>query len=684
MKKFWLLILICLLASPFSLTLAEDQINISASIAPKPTDLELSYSVSPPENSLYYQANEEIIITISYRSLIEGSQPLNLSLNYPLGRINDSPTNLINALGYVSLSSTTSPEGAVPIIDLINRSISWQINSIIGSPTNSEVSLKLKVLENLSNEQIYNDLILSAVFGSITLPDQEQTLELFSPLIIPTPTPTALPTPTSTPKPTSAEKTTTTTPTPTLTPTATPTSQLLINQIFFKEITNNTATIVAQTNVPSQYTLYYGQQSNNLNEREVYNQGHVQQHQIFLKNLQPQQQYFFRFLLIGENNTSVWSDLYTFTTAKQQKQFLVVKKDLSIVWQQIPLAQSSQQAVIINTQSANTINIKAQKPKLIKKIILKYVNKQVLGIFSAKPQIAEKQVEMLEILPGTYSATLQTPSNPGEYQLTLEITDIYNGFYIQVLENQIYVAKPFLVYDALNQQPIEKARVKIYRYSKSNQLFSLFDHAYLNDLYTNNKGELNINLPVGRYRFEISAAGYLPKTDFVYRLDKSTKAYPQIKLTKSNNLFDRLSYYQDTLIDLGNYGWEVNQNLANSSRALNTFLKMTQILTLILGLGLLSHRAGFNPFTKLFHYKIKSSKAAKKITIWQFSEELLIQLISDLFIFLNFAITLILVLNQGWLTNLGYVITSVLLLIFWFVYNYQEHVSRYKTSSPKL
>ncbi|OGK64670.1 hypothetical protein A2209_01245 [Candidatus Roizmanbacteria bacterium RIFOXYA1_FULL_41_12] len=173
----------------------------TTTLTPTPTtvlsNLELSFVVNPPLNGSYYVADEIITITIIYRSLTPISQPLTLSLNYPLGRINDSPLDLIEALSYISGSASTSPQGATPSINLNSHLITWNIASLASASSPSQVSLKLRVLENTAiTDPVLNDLILSSVFGTTKLPDQKTTLNLYGSFVAQvSPTPAIPPTP---------------------------------------------------------------------------------------------------------------------------------------------------------------------------------------------------------------------------------------------------------------------------------------------------------------------------------------------------------------------------------------------------------------------------------------------------------------------------------------------------------
>ena len=584
-KVILLLVFFLVVVFPFSffiiryslspLALADDVVNITASIKPKPTDIELSITTSSPANGTNFIEEEEVTVTVTYRSLIPEAQSLLLEANWPQGRINNSPTNLTDALEYVAGSATTSEGGTVPVIDLQNNTVTWDINSVVGTANSKSVSFKLVVDADLNtNDRIYNDLVLAGTFGGVILSDQTTTITIQGEVAGPTSTPGPGPSATTTPA----------TPTPLLAITP-----LTLQNVSLVQVTNNSVILEFNTTPATTYTLSYGKTVNKLTQK-IKGLTATTLHQVTISPLENNTQYYFQIRLQDNKSRSLVSDLYTFTTASEAKHFVVSEKQSSVMWQQLILATGKVQNVILPKEILTTINVNVQNPGTIEKVVAKFESSKVLGIFFPKERGPTKETTLTQILPGIFYGVLFSPEELGEYQITLQISDIYGGYYSQALPYSIYVSKPLYVYNEHNQQPVEKAKIKIFKYDAHTKLFQPFEESLGLPQYTDAQGQLNLSLPTGQYLLEVSAAGYHPLKNIHYELNAETQGYPQIGITTSNRLIDRLAYYQEAITDLAHYSYKVSDTLSLSRRAYSSLLKISQAILIVVGFLLLSLR----------------------------------------------------------------------------------------------
>ncbi len=160
--------------NPVTPVLAADQIVITAQVLPQPADLPVTLTAlnppvgdTGPSTTLEYQ--------ISYENLYSSSSPLTIQASWSLATVEGSVTPSIPLLSYVPGSATTGYAGTLPVIDKVQRTITWSIASLPAG----------------SGPQTVDFSLITSTYDSAALQ--------LSFTVTATPTPTPNPLPTSTP-----------------------------------------------------------------------------------------------------------------------------------------------------------------------------------------------------------------------------------------------------------------------------------------------------------------------------------------------------------------------------------------------------------------------------------------------------------------------------------------------------
>ena len=176
------------------------------------------------------------------------------------------------------------------------------------------------------------------------------------------------------------------------------------------------------------------------------------------------------------------------------------------------------------------------------------------------------------------------------------------------------------------KNPLENARVLLYLYNEKTRLYEVVSPAILpipNPSFSLPDGTLNLVLPIGKYKADISAIGYNSETlDFAI----STKAnsYPQIYLTKQPfSLMNSINYYTSIFLDTLTVSQNYLRSEAASSRLFNLLTGIALLCFVLIVFLSFSARTHipflFLPYffiykLKLLFEKTKSSVIVGKIT----------------------------------------------------------------------
>lgn len=241
------------------------------------------------------------------------------------------------------------------------------------------------------------------------------------------------------------------------------------------------------------------------------------------------------------------------------------------------------QPVIIPRQKPLTIKLHVDNPQEVKQLVVKIVKKGVLGINTFAKPINEVETRLIESINGEYIGEIDTPNEIGEYQLILTTTDIYGGLYTQALQKDIFVTRPITFVSSITHRPIESASANISIFSSINQTFTPLDEAISFVPTTDTQGELNLALPVGKYKIVAKAIGYKP-LELDFTLDRSHH-YPSIKMISNMNLPSYALYHYSGFEQLWKFLNLQLKNIAESPYGRAGLRMLTSALTLVLFLS---------------------------------------------------------------------------------------------------
>lgn len=598
-------------SSEFGLNVNADQVIINGVVPANPIDFEAEMELtSPPGNNF----SQDIILTytLTYGSNLSYSSNIIVEAEWSLGTVSGSGTPTVEVLDYVVGSSSNAYNSTPPVIDLVNRKIIWTINSFPANTTGESVTFKLKTTDNYTGNQVVSFNVSGRVIGPGTqTPDSTVTKNyLYDLSLVPTPTPT-IALPTSTPKPK-----TSTAPSieATSTPTPTPQANLAINDVEIRGISPTTADIFLTLSQNANITIQYGTSFNNLNN-EISSSKNSAEYLIFLRNLQPNTKYFYK--IIASNGTqTVLSEIYTFTTAADNtqvlmldKSFMVISNDLLIYSQSLADQQKIAPLTIIPTNTKFTFSVAFENSNKIKSIQAFLRKKFVLSPHpSSTGEI--QNLSLIETLKGEYTGQLNSGIEPNLYELFFRISDTSGNIFEQKA-GDFKIVNPLTVLEKGTLKPIEGARVKIFVYNYSTRLYEEINRENLpldNPELTFSDGTTDIILPQGKYRAEVSAFLHEDTTvDFVLG-EKTDENYPTIYMERKP--FDPLSfllYFGQTASDYYNLASEFIERLASSNRVfeLAAFLSIS-IFVVVAFISLLLRTQ--NTPKSVLHYIIHVAK----------------------------------------------------------------------------
>lgn len=536
-------------------------INVTASVNPKVSDLQID--VASQDSGTQFPQNTTLTYTVTYGSYLTNTFPITIEAEWSQGTISGNSTPSVDILDYVTASATNGINSTSPVIDLVNRKITWEFSSFPASSTGNTVTFKLKTNSSYTgSSSVAFNVMARAIANTTTTPDDTVSQSyLYTPAPTPTPTATSTPTPT-----TAASSTTSTTSTPT--PSPTPISTLVINPAFeaieLRTILESSSTIFVSASQETKMRLSFGKSLRNL-DKTISFSDFVTGNIFELKDLESNTDYYFKIFATNSSGKIISSDIYTFKTAKGkpakiEENSIVVTSKNNIIYNTVitdtiedqALAKKEQFIVIpLNTNYQLTFSFKGRKSVKRAKIILKKLvssSKRVLGFntFTNEVEAATDNVTLLEIKPGVYTATVRSHIEPGVYELIVDFID-ENGNLSQENLGLLKITNPFTVSKKDNKEPVEGARIFLYIYNLSSKVYiplSSSDLNIKNPSFTNNQGVADFVLPKGKYKAQITDIGYKEKTVSFAIEDSDTTDYPIVYLQRQNpNLLRIIAYY---------------------------------------------------------------------------------------------------------------------------------------------
>ncbi|MBP7832302.1 MAG: hypothetical protein KA035_00850 [Candidatus Levybacteria bacterium] len=492
-------------------------VQVTATVPAVSSDFLATLTKTSPSGTVF-PPNQIISYSLAYETLLSYSTDVEVVASWSLGTIEGSLTPSIDILDYVLGSASNGYAGAVPVINTVNRTITWNVTSFPGN-TPEAVTFNLETNSAFTSTQ----QVEFSVNGKLVGPGTESTTSSItgyyqypvSPI-----TPTSAPGPTSTPGPAA--------PSPTSTP-----SSLQFLDVFINSVTSETAQIYAEVSNPATATLYYGTSLNNMNKSLAINTS-SSTFLFNLLNLTPNTAYYFKITAQNTNNTTT-SDVFTFKTAQVSKAPVIDTSSIIMESNNVflvdPLTPSAHLAkTVIPTDAIFQIKLKVDESYSVQKIDLFLRNSNVLGANNFSQNVGSNTV-MEPVGNNNYVGRLYSGNTPGSYEIYARIFDNFGNIVEQKVLD-IKVAKRLSV-SSTNNQPIEGARLTLYYYNESERRYVLVSPqaiAIPNPSYSDAYGAFNIVLPAGKYKADIFAFGFEHKEVEFTINSTSEHNYPQILL----------------------------------------------------------------------------------------------------------------------------------------------------------
>ncbi|MCL6096325.1 MAG: hypothetical protein M1444_01400 [Patescibacteria group bacterium] len=519
---------------------SNNQINITASVDPQVSDLPIA--IESTTTGTQFAQNTTISYQITYGSTNVSSVPLTIQAQWSQGTVQGSPVPSVDILDYVVGSAGNAYNSTAPVVDTVNRTITWTISSIPGNTTGKTVTFSLKTNSNYTGgNNVSFTISARAVSGSTVTADKTVAQNyLYSG---------------------ASTTSTTATATPTRTPAVIP-QPLSFSDISIRSVSQSDASIAITTNSNATLVISYGT-SPNLLSQTIKTLTYQTQNIIALSDLLPDTNYYFTITAKNTSGNFAVSDIFTFTTAVISKTPEVNLTSLVITSKNTvllnPLSQPTpnqpvKNIIVIPESNVFEIQFSVSTSAKIKSIQLVIRNKKVLGASTFGPRdtnASSNFVNLAETQPGIYRGRLLSNQTPGIYELYARIAD-FNGNIVEQKISDIKIVNSFKVFEKGTKKPIENARVAFYLYSPTTKIYDLISPAILpieNPSYSGLDGAVSIVLPEGHYKADISAIGYRSQT-VKFNLGVDSGDYPTVYLqSQPVNLLNTATYLGSTLID---------------------------------------------------------------------------------------------------------------------------------------
>lgn len=511
---------------------SNDQLTVSGQVLPPASAFEVA--IESLATGTTFPQGQEIQYQITYGSTHNSSSHLQLQAEWSLGTIDGASSPSVDILEYVVGSASNAYGGAAPVVDVVNRTITWNISNFPANTTSETVTFSLKTKAGYTGRELVDFDVIGRILQPVVIPDDIVTLQ-YQYVAPPTPPPTNAG---------SSGESTSNPPTATAVPgvEGPSTEPLTISSVNFDTIGPTSTTVSVKTNQISDVTIQYGRSPDNVNQQTL---SSVRQssHQLTLANLEPQTQYYFK--IVARNGASiVESEVFTFTTSVKESD---VKIDqFSLTANGIALFSASVDPTNLRTVpipyiSAYEISIRLQTPVTFSKASIVARDKHANTIFF--------ESALVETQPGLWSVQIPASFISSQYSLVFTYQTIENNLANLPL---IYIntISPLTLRDQVLGTPVERAQVEVFQYNPTTQLYQFISGNSIlknNPLYSDYSGVVPVVLPLGKYKIKITSPlhEYL---EYDFEITDQTLALPQIHLQPTGvNVINMINYYKDTV-----------------------------------------------------------------------------------------------------------------------------------------
>jgi len=543
-------LLILVISSLFSLlfqTVFAEPLSVTAVV---PANVSNFSATIASDKSTPVGQDTVLTYTLSYSSTLDTETPVTLEAFWSRGTVENSGTT-VDIVSYVAGSATQGYGSTSPVIDLINRKITWDISSFPGQLATQQVIFQLRTSITLTNNDLINFTINGHLKGpgltttDSTVTNQFQSLPVASPTLTPNP-------PMNTPTPSSGSSPTPTTTSQNPTPSA-PDNPTTAN-ISIRTITSTDATISIVLDLPRSISLSYGKDPSHVTTL-ISDPKLTTNHLIQIKDLTPGTPYYFK-VAYGQRT----SDIYILTTALPGEvpspllPSLVVTSGNTILTN--PLWQESSpknipRVIALPTEATYDFRITIPNNQDLKNVQAVLRNSNALAASSDTPN-EDYVIDLIQLSPTVYSGRLVSPTKIGNFTLFLRISD-KKGAIVEQKITTFKIINPFTIHDS-NGNPVEAAKVSLSYYDPQKKSYIFLNPQAIgvtNPNFSDANGKVDFVLPNGKYRAEISLLRYKSKTvDFIIGGEENNN-YPDVTLiSQPFSIASAIIYYGSTIRDL--------------------------------------------------------------------------------------------------------------------------------------
>lgn len=565
-----------------------DQVTLNATVPASSTDFEADMTQTSPTSTTVNQ-NQTISYEVTYGSSLTYATDISVQASWSQGTIAGDSTPSLDIANYVIGSASTGYGGATPVIDTLNRTITWTISNFPANTTGETVTFQLETTDAFTGSQNVTFTVSGKVIGpgTETPPSTVTNTYQYVGTNTPTPTPTSAPGPTNSPTPGGANPSTTTTPAPTLSPT--PAQNLRILDIELRSITATAARIQIDLSGPSPIDILYGESPERLTKK-VTSLSTTAEHVIELTDLTVNTQYYFKVVL---PNQKPLSDVFTFKTASSASgaatidtETLLLISDNVVLFDPFDEQTQKNPTVVIPAGDPFQVKFGFNDSRKVKRVQLFIQNSRVLGIstFLKQADATGFNTNMIKLKNNEYAGRLRTPEEPGFYQLFAKIYDENGNLSEEKIVN-IRSSRPLTILNDKGK-PVEGAEVNLEYFDTSEKRFlpiSSQSLAIQNPAYSDYKGIVHVTLPQAQYRASIHVFGYKNKTVIFTIGPGKDQDYPEIKLEKEPfSLLGLSKYYAQTFFDITGATALTIFAMTHSPRVFDFMALSMGVITLIL------------------------------------------------------------------------------------------------------
>ncbi len=538
-------------------------------------------------------AEQEITYTITYGSLLSYGTPMTIEAEWSLGTLPDSTLYSFNILSYVAGSATKDYWGeSTPTVDLVNRKIRWVVTRFPPNTIGKTLSFKLKTPGIYVTDKNVNLSVRARLVERDTSKDWINLYHTYSPTEF----------------------------------IRSELKGLHILTADIRRITDSSFSIFLVTTEPTTAVLYYGLSPDNL-DQTISDTTLSDQRLFTVDGLLPSTTYYFRILV--ENAKGIQRktpEIFQVTTSSTSLLSLLDADRVVISSRGVLLSGTNGlgagTAVVVPEHVVLDIFLPF-KTSIPKDVSLSFTARNVLGITTDLDPITPGQnVRFLETQPGIFTGTIMTPSQSGEYDLTIEADGQLTGKNKDVITT-VVVSRPVEVFDEKGVG-IEHALVYLERFDSIKNAFSYFPastYGSENPGYTDQTGSFTVVLPQGDYMINVNAPGYDTYQSRFTFVPNQRAPYPLITLKKASfAVTSYIAYYVAILRDMVHLiNWNLDR-FAASYRFLDASILTGVIILTVLSVATNLQRVrmsaeGFLIFIEKWMLKLFRKKSAETLYI---------------------------------------------------------------------